>query len=73
MLDSKRCVDMQLTLHEKPFLLFQNILKKLPFQKIHENWIFSVYSVKMVFLFPINMILSFYQKSQDNLLPKICT
>ena len=26
---------------------------------------FSVYSVKMVFLFRTNMILSFYQKSKD--------
>ena len=30
-------------------------------QKIHGNVIFSVYSVKMVFLFPTNMILSFCQ------------
>ena len=31
----------------------------------------SVYSVKMVFLFPTNMKLPFCQKSKDDLLPKI--
>ena len=31
---------------------------------------FSVYSVKIVFLFPTNMVLPLYQKSKDNLLPK---
>ena len=32
--------------------------------------IFSVYSVKMVFLFPTNMILPFCQKSRFDILPK---
>ena len=32
--------------------------------------IFSVYSVKMVLLFPTNLILPFYQKSKDDLLPR---
>ena len=32
--------------------------------------IFSVLLVNMVFLFPTNMILSFCQKSKDELLPK---
>ena len=31
---------------------------------------FSVYSVKMVLLFPVNMKLLFFQESKDNLLPK---
>ena len=39
-------------------------------QKMHGNMTFSVYSIKMVFLFPTNMLLSFCQKSKDNLLPK---
>ena len=33
--------------------------------------IFFVCSVKTVFLFPTKMILAFYQKTQDNLLPKM--
>ena len=40
------------------------------FKQIHGNMIFSVYLVKMVFLFPTNMILPFCQKSKDDLLPK---
>ena len=32
--------------------------------------VFSVYSVKVVFLFPTNMKLHFCQKSKDYLLPK---
>ena len=39
-------------------------------QKIPGNMMFSVYSVKMVFLFPTNMKLSSCQKSKDDLLPK---
>ena len=39
-------------------------------QKIHGNMMFSVYSVKMVFLFPTNMKLPFGQKSKDYLLLK---
>ena len=31
---------------------------------------FSVYSVKMVFLFPTNTKFPFYQKNKDDLLPK---
>ena len=38
--------------------------------KIHENMMFSVCSVKMVFLFPTNMKLPFCQKSKDDLFPK---
>ena len=32
---------------------------------IHGNMIFSVYLVKMVFIFPANMIIHFCQKSKD--------
>ena len=39
-------------------------------QKIHGNMMFSVYSVKMVFLFPATMKLSLCQKSKDDLLLK---
>ena len=39
-------------------------------QKIHVHMIFSVYSVKMAFCFPTNIILPFSQKSKDGLLPK---
>ena len=47
-------------------------MKKIIFLKtIHDgNMIFSVYLVKMVFLFPANIILPFCQKSKDGLLPK---
>ena len=44
---------------------------KIPFlKKIHGNMIFTVYFVKIVYLFPANMIWPFYQKSKDDLLPK---
>ena len=36
-------------------------------QKINGNMIFSVYPVKMEFLFPTNIILPFCQKSKDDL------
>ena len=39
-------------------------------QKIHGNMMFSVYSVKMVFLFPTIMKLRFCQKSKDDFLLK---
>ena len=39
--------------------------------KKNGNMIFSVYLVKMVFHFTTNMILSFCQKSKDDLFPKI--
>ena len=39
-------------------------------KKVHGNTMFSVYSVKMVFLFPTNMKLPFCQKSKDYLLPR---
>ena len=39
-------------------------------QKIHGNMIFSVCSVKIVFLFPTNMKLSFCQKSKGDLFPE---
>ena len=41
-------------------------------QKIHGN-MFSVYSVKMVFLFTTNMKLPLCQKSKDDLLAKNST
>ena len=37
---------------------------------MHGNMIFSIYSVKIVFLFPAHVILLFCQKSKDDLLPK---
>ena len=37
---------------------------------IHGNIIFSVYLVKMVFLFPTNMTLHFCQKSKDHIFPE---
>ena len=39
-------------------------------QKIHRSMMFSICSVKMVFLFPTNMKLPFCQKSKDDLFPK---
>ena len=39
-------------------------------QKIHGNMVFSVCSVKTVFLFPTKMKLSVCQKSKDDLFPK---
>ena len=50
------------SLEEKWKIVF---LKQIP-----GNMIFSAYSVKLVFLFPTNMILPFGQKSKDDLLPK---
>ena len=35
-------------------------------QKVHGNMMLSVYSVKMVFLFPTNMKLPLCQKSKDD-------
>ena len=39
-------------------------------QKIHENMMFSVCSIKMIFLFPTNVKLPLCQKSKDDLFPK---
>ena len=39
-------------------------------QKIHENMMFSVCLIKMVFLFPTNVKLPLCQKSKDDLFPK---
>ena len=39
-------------------------------KKIHENMIFSVYLVKMLFLFPLYTMLSFCRKSKDVFSPK---
>ena len=39
-------------------------------QKIHGNIMFSVFSVKMVFLFPTNMKLPFCKNSKGDLFPK---
>ena len=43
-------------------LFFTRKMKDDLSQKIRGNMIISVYSVKMVFLFPINMTLLFFQK-----------
>ena len=45
-------------------------MKDDPSQKIQGNMMFSVYPVKMVFLFPTNIKLPFYQQSKDYLFPK---
>ena len=55
---------------ESTILLFRRKMKDDLSQKKHGNMIFSVYSVKMVFLFPTKMISAFCQKSKDGLLPK---
>ena len=39
-------------------------------QKVHGNMMFSVFSVKIVFIFPTNMKLLFCQKSKDDLFAK---
>ena len=39
-------------------------------QKIHGNVMFSVCSVKIIFLFPTNIKLTFCQKSKDDNIPK---
>ena len=39
-------------------------------QNIHGNIIVSVYSVKIKFPFPTNMILPYCRKRKDDLLPK---
>ena len=39
-------------------------------QKVHGNMMFSVFSVKIVFIFPTNMKLLFCQKSKDDHLDK---
>ena len=60
-----------LTLHEKPYFHFPNVLKKWSFQKkSHWNMLFLVSSGKIIFLFPENMILLFRQKVKDNLSQK---
>ena len=40
-------------------------------KNIHGNMMFSLHSTKMVFVFPTGMILHFFQKSKDDLFPKI--
>ena len=60
-----------LTLHEKPYFHFPNVLKKWSFQKkSHWNMLFLISSGKIIFLFPENMILLFRQKVKDNLSQK---
>ena len=49
-------------------LFFRRKMKDVLSQKIHVNMTFSVYSVKMVFLFPTNMILPFCRKSKDEII-----
>ena len=54
---------------EHIILFFRRKMKDIS-QKIHGNMIFSVYLVKMVFLFPVNTTLPFCHKSKDDLLSK---
>ena len=51
-------------------LFFRRKIKDDLSQNVHGNMIFSVYSVKIVFLFPTKMILPFCRKSKDDHLPK---
>ena len=54
----------------KIYFFYGRKMKDTLSQKIHGNMMFSVCSVKMVFLFPTNMKLPFCQKSKDDLFPK---
>ena len=54
-----------ITLHEKPYFLFPNVLKRWSFQKNRTGiWSFLYHQEtgKMIFLFPENMILFFRRK-----------
>ena len=51
-------------------LFFRQKMKDDLSQKIRENMIFSLFSVKMIFVFPTNIILHFCQKSKDVLFRK---
>ena len=57
--------------HQKPCFLFLEVLKRWSFekklQKLGWNMIFLVLLGKMIFLFPENMILFFWQKMKDDL------
>ena len=55
---------------ENMILFFRQKMKDHLSQKIQRNMIFSVYSVKIVSLFPSNMILTFCQESKDGQLSK---
>ena len=55
---------------ENMILFFRQKMKDRLSQKIQRSMIFSVYSVKIVSLFPSNMILTSYQESKDDQLPK---
>ena len=55
---------------ENMILFFRQKMKDHLSQKIQHSMIFSVYSVKIVSLFPSNMILTFCQESKDDQLPK---
>ena len=56
--------------HKNTILFFRRKMKDHLSQKIHGNMILSVCSVKILFLFPTNMILPFWHKSKVDLLPK---
>ena len=56
--------------HENMVFFSKRKVKDNISQKIHGNMMFSVYSVKMVFLFPTIMKLRFCQKSKDDFLLK---
>ena len=67
----KRKLKKEITLHEKPYFLFPNILKRWSSQKKwHWNMIFLVLSGNMIFLLPENMILFFRRKMKDDLSQK---
>ena len=55
---------------ENMILFFRQKMKDHLSQKIQRSMIFSVYSVKIVSLFPSNMILTSCQESKDDQLPK---
>ena len=56
--------------HENMVIFLDGKGKIIFLKKIHGNMMFSVYSVKMVFLFPTIMKLRFCQKSKDDFLLK---
>ena len=51
-------------------LIFRRKMKDDLSRNVHGKMIFSIYSVKILFLFTTNMILPFCQKSQDGFLLK---
>ena len=60
--------DIVFTLHEKPYFLYPDVLKRWFFQKkLQWNMIFLVSSGKIIFLFPENIILHVGRKMKDDL------